>query len=187
VSLDRSKPDGPPSLVVVSRPTLGTVVTATVPRTKAVGIGVPADFFLAGSDPEVDVALEAQVMPGGEPVNAHATVSLFGLATGAQPAVGAPVDLVLDGNIHGDSSKPLHIDPGTLTIGKVKTHITGDVTLTPDSIRIEVERPAGRASAPPPPFVVDTHEWTAPKDAAPAPKPAASSSAAPVQSSRPHR
>jgi hypothetical protein len=187
VALDRSKQDGPPSLVVVSRPSLGTVLTATVPRTKAVQIGVPADFFLAGWDPEVDVALEAQVMPGGEPLNAHAVISLFGLGGAAMGAGGPPVDVLLEGNLHGDPSKPLPIDPGSLTIGKVKTHITGEVTLAPDRIRVEVERPAGKATTAPPPFVLDTHDWTAAKDAAPPPKPATSSSTSPQPSTKAHK
>jgi serine/threonine-protein kinase len=181
VSLDRAKTDGPPSIVVVSRPALGTVINATIPRTKVVQIGVPADFFLAGSDPEVDLVLEAQAMPTGEPVSAHVVLGLFGGLGSAQPA-----DLVLDGNIQGDSAQPLHIDPGTLSLGKVKARLTGTISLAPDGIRAEVDRPQ-RTGPPLPPFVVDTRDWTAPSKEKPAPPPPPSASAMPAPSARPRR
>jgi len=182
VSLDRARPDAPPSLSLLARESLGTLVTATVPRTKVAQIGVPAELVRAGSDPELELALEVHVMPSGEPVTAHATLSLFGIPTGSTSPAAPPVDLILDGAIGGDTSKPLPIDPGTLQLGKVKTRLTGSVKIAADGIRVEVERPVPRASSPLPPFVLDTREWTSARDATPQPKPAPTPSAAPPPS-----
>ena len=173
VSLDRSKAEGPPSLTLTERAALGLVFSATIPRTKVVRIGVPAEFLHAGSDPELDLSLEAQTMPGGNPVNARITLGLFGILAGASagaPAA-APVDLVLVGALSGDPASPLSIDKGTLTLGKVSTRLTGTVSLESDGVRLEMQRVAPRPNAILPPLVFDTRDWTAPHEVPPKPTP----------------
>ncbi len=157
VGLDRSKPGVPPQMTLVARPDVGTVLSVVVPRTRLVQIGVPVDLLNAGADPEVDIGLEGQVMPTGSPVTAHAKVRLIGLP-GVAPG-GAPADILLDGSISGAPSLPLHIDSGTLTVGKLRTRLTGVVTLTPEGVRAEVDRPSARAASSTP-FVFDTRDWT---------------------------
>jgi hypothetical protein len=71
-------------------------------------------------------------------------------------------DLVLEGSLTGDPTKPMHIESGTWTVGKTKSRLSGLVTMTPDAIHAEVDRPAGRVGPPPAPFVLDTRAWTAP-------------------------
>ena len=119
-------------------------------------------------------------MPTGEPLTAHAALSLFATAkTGAEPF--DPVDVVFEGSVAGDSTKPLGIDQGWITVARVKTRLLGTVTFSGGGIRVEVEHPTADGAAAPP-FVLDTHEWLAPADAAatvkPAPAAASSASAA---------
>jgi eukaryotic-like serine/threonine-protein kinase len=159
LALDRQKADGPPEVTFVARPALGKLLSATIPRGKLADLGVPAELLRAGEDGEIELGFEAQVMPSGEPVTAHATLTLFGAAPA--PGAGAMLgDIVLDGTVGGDSARPLRIDPGVLTVGKVKSKLTGDAMIEHDGVRIEVDRPAPKTGALPPPFVFDTREWT---------------------------
>jgi serine/threonine-protein kinase len=178
LSLDRSKVDGPPSIKLVSRPALGTVVSATIPRTKVVQIGVPVDLVRAGADPEIELAMEGQVLPTGAPLTAHARLSLFsvqGAAPGTTPSAAvAPLDLVFEGAVGGDPSQGLRIESGALSFGKAKSKLTGLVTFGQDGVRVEVDRPSARPGATSPPFVLDTRDWTA-SQKAPAPAPAPTS------------
>jgi hypothetical protein len=98
-------------------------------------------------------------------------------------------DLVVEGEVSGDSSEPLSIQHGTLTTtpglaglagGKVAAPVpvTGRLLVAPDGIRAEVDRPA--AKGPTALLAFDTHDWTGgPPSAktATASPPAASSSA----------
>lgn len=181
IALDRTKVDGPPQVSFVVRPSLGVVLSATIPRAKTSQIGVPADFVHGGADPEIELALEGQVLPTGQPLTAHARLGFFAVPIVMAAGALSPVDLVLEGSIAGDTTRALPIDPGSLSIGKVKTRVLGDVTFAPEGVRIEVDRPSGKAPTPPPPFVFDTRDWTSPAvDTVPVPKPVATTpSAAP--------
>ncbi len=185
--LDRSKTDGPPTISLLARPTLGTVLTANIPRTKAVQIGLPAEFLRAGPDPELELFLEAQAMPTGEPISAHATLTLFRPPATILGTGGAPADIVFEGALAGDPSHALHIDPGSISVGKTKTRLLGTVAIEHDGIRFELDKPVGRALTAPPPWVIDTREWTTPEGAAPKEKPAAETPAAPSASAHPHK
>jgi hypothetical protein len=174
VSLDRSKTDGPPSVTFLARPALGLLISVAVPKTKASRIGVPADLLHATSDPELDLTLEAQVMPTGSPITSHATLSVFGIAGGA--------DLVLAGAIAGDRGKLIHIEPGTISIGKANAKMNGTITFGDDGFRVEVERPGTKAPSGPS-FVFDTRDWTTARPDAP-PKPAPAPPAPPSSGRR---
>jgi len=172
VALDRSKPDAPPSLTFLSRPTLGKVFSLTIPRTKPALIGLPPELLRVGPDVTVDVALEGQVMPAGHPITAHTKLALSGVALPMAPGSSAPVDLTLEASVGGEQAAPLAIERGTLTLGKSSARVNGRVTLEADGVRVEVDRPGGKAFAPPP-LVFDTRDWTvAHVAAAPAGQPA---------------
>jgi serine/threonine protein kinase len=153
VAFDRAKVDGPPNVV---RPTLGSVLSITIPRTKPSAVGVPSDFVAS----DLDLALESDVLPAGEPLTAHAKLALFGVPNPTPRAAGS-TDIVVEGAVSGDTSGMLRVESGTLTIGKVKTPLTGSLVFAHDGLRVEVEHPVGK-TAPPPPFTFDTREWTAP-------------------------
>jgi len=166
VALDRSKLDGPPNIAFVARPALGSVLTATIPRTKVLRVGLPVELVHAGPDPELELALEGEVQPSDTRLSAHATLSLFGVPTPTGAGTTTPVDLTFEVAIAGDTSRPLNIDPGTITVGKNKMRMTGDVAFEHDGLRIEVYRPSPPKGVPAaPPYVLDTREWTVPRDA----------------------
>jgi len=179
IALDRSKLDGPPNISLVARPNLGTVVAVTIPRTKASQVGIPADFMHASGDPELELLFEGQAPPAGERLTSHGKLTLFAMSS---PLPGAPPgDVVMEGDIGGSPPKTLRVDPGTLTIGKVKAPLMGEVTFEAGGLRVEVDRPFGKGPLPPP-FVLDTRDWTThgegggKPEAAPAPTPSASAS-----------
>ena len=157
VFFDRAKADAPANLTLLTRPALGVLLSASIPRSKAALIGLPVDVLGAGADLEIQLTFEGQEMPTGEPVTARGALSLFGVTNVGGAATAT--DLVIEGAFGGDTSKPLRIDAGTITLGKVKAHLAGLVTIEPDGARFELERPGahGPASAP---LVLDTREWT---------------------------
>jgi hypothetical protein len=179
VALDRSKLDGPPNISLVARPNLGTVVAVTIPRTKVSLVGIPAEFMHASGDPEIELVLEGQAPPVGDRLTSRGKLTLFAMLTPLPGA--APADVLMEGEMSGTPPQKLRIDPGTLTIGKVKAPLMGEVTFEAGGVRVEVDRPFGKGPLPPP-FVLDTRDWTTrgegrgKQDAAPAPTPAASAS-----------
>lgn len=179
VALDRSKLDGPPSISLVARPNLGMVVVVTIPRTKVSQVGIPAEFMHASGDPEIELVLEGQAPPVGDRLTSRGKLTLFAMPTPLPGA--APADVLMEGEMSGTPPQKLRIDPGTLTIGKVKAPLMGEVTFEAGGVRVEVDRPFGKGPLPPP-FVLDTRDWTTrgegrgKQDAAPAPTPAASAS-----------
>jgi serine/threonine-protein kinase len=191
IALDRSRPDGSPNVTFVTRPTLGKMLSATIPRTRSSVVGIPADLLRAGPDPEFDLAVEGQVMPTGEPLTAHAALSLFASPRSTGGSGATPVDIVFEGSVAGDSTHPLGIDPGSITVGKVKSRLNGTVTFPRGGVCIEVDRPSAKTPRPQAPFVLDTREWLAPPEAAgaskaaPTPPPTASAPAPPPTASAP--
>lgn len=160
LTLDRSRPEGPPNLDFVTRAGRGGSLSATIPRTKTSLIGVPAELLHAGLDPEVDLALEARSMGAGTPLSAHARLGLFATAAPGLTGGSEAVDLLVEANILGDPSVPLRIEGGSLTVGKARSRLTGVVTVTGSGARVEVDRPSSKASPPRAPLILDTREWT---------------------------
>jgi hypothetical protein len=181
MALDRSKPDGPPLVTFVERPTLGRIVSVTIPRVKASQIGIPGELIQSGADPEIELSLEGQVLPTGSPLTAHAALGLFGVPLPAWSGVAAPLDLSFEGAIAGDPTALMHIDPGTLTVSRMKSKMSGTVTIGKGGVSVEIDRHAAKGAKAQPGWLFDTRDWTDARDAAPAAKvpPPASASAAP--------
>jgi hypothetical protein len=176
-AFDRAREDAPANVTVVVRSTVGTLLDVTFPRSKLAAIGVPPE--LAGLPAEAEVALmfEGQVMPTGEPVTSHGSLTLYGVP----PAPGAVGDVGFEWGFAGDTAKPIHMDSAAVTVGKTKTTTSGWVTFDHDGVRVEIDRPpATRAAQMGAPYALDTREWTGKEAPKPTPAPAPPASAAPV-------
>ena len=177
VAFDRSKPDAPPNAILTARPDLGRLLSITIPRRKLDDIGLPTEPFHMPKGLEVDLAFEGQVLPTGQPVNAKTKLMLFkwplAIATGGGTGTPAPVDMTFEGTISGNSTNPLRLEKGVLTVGKASAPVTGWVELAPDGIRAQVERTRAKGPALPT-LVFDTRDWIA---AAPAAVPTGGSGA----------
>jgi serine/threonine protein kinase len=184
IALDRSKTDGPPSVSVVARPNLGTVLSATIPRTKASQIGIPPALVNGNADGELGLLVEGQLPPTGDRVTAHATLTVFEMPN-ATPG-GPPADVVMEGTIGGVPSQVMHVESGSLLIAKVKNPLLGEVTLGHDGLRVEIDRPSAKGP-PPPPFVLDTRDWMQPAGTLPAASTRPAVTSAPAPSAGRHR
>jgi serine/threonine-protein kinase len=167
VGLDRAHPDAPPSLTLAEGRALGRVFALNVPRTKAAQIGVPATFLALGPDPEVEISLQGQVFPSGEPLNAHLRLGLSGVTIPALSDPSAPaafLDVGIEGGVNGSPRAPLRVTQGTLRVRGVTTPVAGVVTLERGALVVELTpqpAPAGKKPASPVASVVfDTRVWT---------------------------
>jgi serine/threonine-protein kinase len=161
VHLDSARADGPPSVTVLARPTLGRIFSVTIPRSKVARLGVPPAFLHVGSDPEVDLVLEGQVFPTGEPVNARAKLALYGVTIPALADASLVTDVSIEGKIGGRPADLIAITEGVVTVQDESSPVKGSVTLDRTGIRIEIDRPRAAASAPPL-LVFDTRALTRP-------------------------
>jgi len=174
LGLDRSLPDGPPSVTFVARPSVGQTLGVVVAHAKPADIGIPAEVLHVAPTVTLDVNLDAQVFPTGQPLQAHATVALHGLA---MPTPGLPplTDVVAEGEVSGDTSEMLPIQHAKLTLGKTVSEVTGRFAMSADGIRAELDRPAAKGASTI--LALDTREWTASSASAPTSTPSPTPSA----------
>jgi hypothetical protein len=155
IGFDPASAGAPPSATYIERERDGATWSMDIPRASTFKIGVPGDLFGLTSDLSVEVALHARAGPLGSPLTADAQVGLFGLRTAA---AGATVDLVVSGTVAGDPKTPLPIQGGRLAMGKVSSPVSGTVAVMSDGVRVEIDRPSGRAALVL--LVLDTRAWT---------------------------
>ena len=161
VALDGAHPDGPSSITVLVRPALGQLFSVAIPRSKLREIGIPSSMLGAGSDAELELALEGQLFPTGEPVKVHAKVGLFGATVPAFADAAAVTDIILEGEIGGRPADPLEVQRGTLRVQDVASAFRGRVMLDKAGARLLVDRAVAKSGAPEA-FVFDTRAFTQP-------------------------
>ena len=138
VTLDPTKPGGPPSVTLLARPTLGQLFSVNIPPEKLAQVGVPASLLGLGPDPVADVVLEGQVFPMGDTMSAHFKIALL---DARMPSLAGPsdaTDIRVEGEMGGSVAKPITVDKGTLQIGSVKTRVRGTVVFDHGGMQLEV-------------------------------------------------
>ncbi len=161
IGLNAASPNAPPSATYIERPLAGAIWALDIPRGSTFKIGMPAELFGLGSDLSVDVALQARVGPSGRSLEGEGHVGIYGLLVTAGRGSKVPLNLVVSGRVAGDPARPLALAGGMLTLGNATSPVAGSLTLKPDGIRIEVERPSSRREAMPA-LALDTRDWTGP-------------------------
>jgi hypothetical protein len=132
----------PATLTLLVRPTVGALVSVKVPRGKLDDFGCPARLFGLTNNPDVDVDMEGQVFPSGEPVNARVRVGVHGEGLSRLTPLAAD-DVTIEGAISGPPSQPLKISSGVVRAGGVTTPFRGQVILANDGVRLEVDGALG--------------------------------------------
>ncbi len=163
IALDPARPDAAPSVTLTASRTLGRVFSISVPRQRAARIGIPPAVLALGADPEIDLTLDAQLFPSGEPLNAHVKLSLYGVVIPALADAAAPTalaDVTIEGGVNGSPTKPLKIQKGALKVRAFATPLSGWVKLEGGAIVVEATPQGLPGRKSPGPIVFDTRVWT---------------------------
>jgi len=152
-------PGASPALTLLSRPSIGQILSVALTGQKLAEIGVPPEFVGLSPDARLDVALQGQVSPGGEPMSAQAKIGVSRMKIPVVAGSASEVAVVVEGEFGGDSSRPLELRHGKIQAGDVTTALAGTVTFNRDGLLIELNRARPYTDAP---FTLtfDTRAWT---------------------------
>jgi hypothetical protein len=132
VSFDPPVADGPSLLIFAD----GGDIHATlkIQRSSLSHLGVPLTFFGTSTAPDVEIAAEGTLHPGGD-LDAAIALGIFGLKP---QGTTHPIDVRAGATLQGDVKKPIDLTKGKAQIGPFSADLTGTVTVHEGGARLDV-------------------------------------------------